>query len=345
MLAAIRGARQSVNMEMYIFDHGEVATEFARALAERARAGVEVRLLVDAWGSDLGELQELLAAAGARVKEYKPLRIYSVHKVGNRTHRKILTVDGRVAFCGGVGIDDRWKGDARNAREWRETMVRLEGPVVSQLQAIFMEDWVHTTGEVLHGDGQFPRIEPAGDTLAQAISSSRTDSSSMAKLLYYMAIQAARKRIWIENAYFVPDRQIRQGLVRAVERGVEVKILVPGRHIDVPIVRMASRFHYGELLDAGVQIYEYLPTMMHNKVMAVDGIWTTIGSINFVNRSMRSNAEANIAIYDRRFAVLVERMIEDDMKRCEVFTKRKWGKRGLLARLGETFFWLFSENY
>jgi cardiolipin synthase len=345
MLTAIRGARRSVNMEMYIFDHGEVATEFARALAERARAGVEVRLLVDAWGSDLGELQELLAAAGARVKEYKPLRIYSVHKVGNRTHRKILTVDGRVAFCGGVGIDDRWKGDARNAREWRETMVRLEGPVVSQLQAIFMEDWVHTTGEVLHGDGQFPRIEPAGDTLAQAISSSRTDSSSMAKLLYYLAIQAARKRIWIENAYFVPDRQIRQGLVRAVERGVEVKILVPGRHIDVPIVRMASRFHYGELLDAGVQIYEYLPTMMHNKVMAVDGIWTTIGSINFVNRSMRSNAEANIAIYDRRFAVLVERMIEDDMKRCEVFTKRKWGKRGLLARLGETFFWLFSENY
>jgi cardiolipin synthase len=244
-----------------------------------------------------------------------------------------------------VGVDDRWSGDARNPREWQDVMMRVEGPVVAQLQSIFMEDWLHTTGEVLHGDGQFPPIPPAGDMLAQAVAASRTDQSSMAKLLYYMAIQAARRRIWIENAYFVPDRQIREGLLRAVARGVEVKVLVPGEHIDIAAIRMASRYHYGELLDGGVEIYEYLPTMLHGKVMVVDGIWSTVGSINFDNRSMRKNAEANVAVYDREFAARVEKMIEDDLLLTERFTKEKWKKRGLPTRLGELFFWLFSENY
>jgi cardiolipin synthase len=160
-----------------------------------------------------------------------------------------------------------------------------------------------------------------------------------------MAIQAARRTIWIENAYFVPDRQIRRGLVHAVARGVDVRVLVPGPHIDIPVVRMASRFFYGELLDGGVKMYEYQPTMIHNKVMVVDGIWTTIGSINFVNRSMKKNAEANIAIYDRGFAAAVEKMILADLERSEVFTFAKWKKRGPLARFGETLSWLFSENY
>jgi cardiolipin synthase len=345
MLEAIRSARASVNMEMFIFDDGEVAAEFARALSEKAREGVEVRLLIDGYGSNLGALEDPMKAAGVNVRVYKPLRIYTIYKIGNRTHRKILTVDGKIGFTGGVGIDDRWKGDARNPKEWRETMVQVEGPVVAQLQSIFMEDWVHTTGEVLHGEKQFPPLPPAGDVLAQAIRASRSDPSSMAKLLYYMGIQAARKTIWIENAYFVPDRQIRRGLVDAVKRGVDVRVLVPGRHIDVPIVRMASRFHYGELLDGGVKIYEYRPTMMHNKVMVVDGIWSTIGSINFVNRSMKKNAEANVAIYDRAFAELVEKTIVADLEKSELFTKARWKKRGLIARVAETFFWLFSENY
>jgi cardiolipin synthase len=345
MLEAIRGARGSINMEMFIFNKGEVAAEFAGAMAEKAREGVEVRLLIDGFGSHPGELEDQMKEAGVRVREYKPLRIYSIHKAGKRTHRKILTVDGRIGFTGGVGIDDRWKGDARNSREWRETMVQVEGPVVAQLQAIFMEDWVHTTGEVLHGERQFPATPPAGDLLAQAIAASRSDASSKAKLLYYMAIQAARERIWIESAYFVPDRQIRRGLVEAVARGVDVRVLVPGRHADVPIVRMASRFHYGELLDGGVQMHEYRPSMMHNKVMVVDRVWTTIGSINFVNRSMMKNAEANVAIYDRGFAEAVEKMILADLEKSELITKTRWKKRGLLARLGETVFWLFSENY
>ena len=285
-----------------------------------------------------------MEAAGVKVRVYRPLRVYSIYRVGNRTHRRILTVDGRIGFCGGVAIDDRWLGDARNPREWRDTVARVEGPVVAQLQAIFMEDWLLTTGEVLNGDRQFPRVAPAGAMLAQAVAASRTDQSSMAKLLVYMAIQAARERIWIENAYFVPDRQIREGLIRAVERGVDVKVIVPGEHIDIPAIRMASRYHYGELLDGGVEIYEYLPAMMHNKVMVVDGIWSTIGSINLDNRSMRKNAEVNVAIYDRGFARAMEEMIEADRLSCERFTKERWKKRGfagpvrravLLALLGE----------
>jgi len=345
MLDAIRAARSSVNMEMFIFNKGEIAAEFARALAAKAQEGVEVRLLLDDWGSHPGELEEVMKKAGVNLQWYKPLRIYSIYRVGNRTHRKILTIDGRIGFTGGVGIDDRWMGDARNPKEWRETMVQIEGPVVAQLQSIFTEDWVHTTGEVLHGEKQFPPTPPAGEVLAQAISASRSDASSMAKLLYYMAIQAARKSIWIENAYFVPDGQIRRGLVHAVARGVDVRVLVPGPHIDIPIVRMASQFHYGELLDGGVHMYEYQPTMMHNKVMVVDGIWTTIGSINFVNRSMKKNAEANVAIYDRGFAEIVSNTILADIEKSELFTKRMWKKRGVLSRLGEVVFWLFSENY
>jgi cardiolipin synthase len=345
LITAFESAKSSINIEVYIFDHGSIATRIARVLEAQARRGVEVRVLVDGFGSNLGPLADEMLAAGVRVATYKPLRIYSLYRVGNRTHRRLFTIDGRIGFCGGVGIDDRWNGDAKDPSEWRETMVRVEGPVVAQLQHIFFEDWVHTTGEVLNGSAQFPPIEPAGDVLAQAVSSSRTDQSSMAKLQYYMGIQAARKTIWIENAYFVPDRQIRQGLVAAAARGVDVRVIVPGKYIDSPNVRLASRFHYGELLDGGVRIYEYLPTMMHNKVMVVDGIWTSIGSINFVNRSMTKNGEANVSVYDRGFAAEVETMIEEDLTNCERFTKEKWNKRGLLARFGEVFFWLFSENY
>ena len=338
MLEAIASAHESINLEMYIFQGDETGRRFAEALAERARAGVEVRILVDGFGSSLGESGIALEKAGARVRVYKPLRVYSIDRIGNRTHRRIVTIDGRIGFCGGVGLDDRWK-------EWRETMIEVEGPVVAQLQQVFATDWVHTTGEVLNGDRQYPRLTPAGDVTAQAISASRADSISLSKLLLYMAIQASRRRVWIESAYFVPDGQIREALVAAAKRGVDVKIVVPGSHTDSPNVRAASRYHYGELLEGGITIYEYRPTMMHNKVMVVDSIWSTVGSINFVNRSMKKNAEVNVAVYDRGFAGQVEAMITDDLTRCDVLTLAAWKKRGIPARIGETFFWLFSENY
>ncbi len=345
MLDAIGRARRSINLEIYIFNQGSVGSRFAEALAERARAGVEVRILVDAWGSHLGPLETQLTAAGAFVRIYKPIKLYSIDSVGHRTHRRILTIDGKIGFCGGVGIDDRWKGDARDPSEWRDTMIEIEGPVVLQLQHVFAQDWVHTTGEVLNGDRQFPVVAPAGTMSAQAIAAARADSISMSKLVLYMAIQAARRSIWIENAYFVPDRQIREGLAAAARRGVDVKVIVPGAHTDSPNVRLAARYHYGDLLDAGVAIYEYRPTMMHNKVMVVDGIWTTVGSINFVNRSMTKNAEVNFAVYDRRFAAQLEAMVLADLGRCDVLTREEWKKRGFFTRVGELFFFLFAENY
>ncbi len=338
MLETIASAKLSINFEIYIFKDDRVGRRFGKALAERARAGVEVRLLVDGWGSSLGPLGDELEKAGAIVRVYKPLRIYSIDHVGNRTHRRILTIDGRIGFCGGVGLDERWEA-------WRDTMIEVDGPVTAQLQRVFAQDWMFTTGEVLNGDRQFPHIDSAGDQLAQVIASARADALSMSKLLLYMAIQASRSSLWIENAYFVPDGQIREGLVEAARRGVDVRVVVPGEHMDAPNVRAAARYHYGELLDAGVKIYEYRPTMLHNKVMVVDGIWSTVGSINFVNRSMKKNAEVNFAIYDRAFAQKVEAMVLDDLVRCDILTKKEWKNRSVWARIGETFFWLFSENY
>jgi cardiolipin synthase A/B len=342
---AIAGARESVDVELYIFNDGEIGRQMADALIERARAGIGVRVLVDDIGARLGGLADELRAAGVNFHIYKPIRIYSLTRLGHRTHRKIVTIDGRVGYCGGFAFDDRWRGDARNRHEWRDLAVRVEGPAVRQLQRIFMEDWVNTTGEVLGGDAQFPALEPAGDVLVQVISSSRNDQSSMSKLMLYMAIQAARNAITIENAYFVPDAQIRRALVRAARRGVKVRIVVPGPSIDIPAIRRASQYHYGELLDAGVAIYEYQPTMLHSKAMVVDGIWATVGSINFDTRSMRKNAEANVVVYDARFAAELGAVFDQDIARSVRLTKRAWARRGLWVRVRELFASFFTEMY
>ncbi|MGE5236630.1 MAG: phospholipase D-like domain-containing protein [Acidobacteriota bacterium] len=345
LLDSIGDAQRSINLEIYIFSDGTFGRAVAAALAERARSGVAVRVLVDAVGDRLGGLADEMTAAGVNFRVYKPVRLFSLFHIGHRTHRKILTVDGVIGYCGGFGIDDRWLGDARNEHEWRDLAIRAEGPVVRQLQRIFMEDWVHTTGEVLNGDAQFPAIAPAGDVLAQAVSSSRTDQSSISKLMFYMAIQAARERIWIENAYFVPDAQIRRALIRAAQRGVDVRIVVPGPTIDLPPIRRASRLHYGELLAAGVEIAEFQPTMLHTKAMVVDGIWTTIGSTNLDARSMRKNAEANLVVYDRAFAAVVEQAVTRDLGRSATLTWKAWKRRGTWERVRELFASLFAEAY
>ena len=342
---AMEEAKCSINIETYIFAEGTVGDAFARLLADKARQGVAVRLLVDGVGARLGRLEPYMRVNGVRVEIYKPLTVFTLHRIGDRTHRKIVTVDGRVAFTGGFAFDDRWQGHARDAAEWRDVAVRLEGPIVSQLQRVFMQDWMHTTGEVLHDDGQFPPVEMPGNVLAQAVASSGADPSSLAKLHYFAPIQAARRRIWIENAYFVPDRDFRRALMRAAERGVDVRLLVPGRLTDIRAVRWASRYHYRELLRAGVRIYEYRPTMLHSKLMVVDGIFTSIGSMNFVSRTMKKNAEANVAIYDRAFAQLVEAVYEEDLQRSERVTLEQWRHRGLFERFREAFFALFSLAY
>jgi cardiolipin synthase len=346
MTKAIREAQKTVNLETYIFQPDEAGKQFADAMMEAARRGVEVRLLIDAWGSKLGDLQDGLEKAGVRWRKYRPLRLVTIYKVGKRTHRKILVVDGKVAFTGGLGISKQWLGNARNAEEWRDTQVRVTGPVVDQMQAIFSEDWTYTTGEILAGEKFYPRRDgPAGKVEAQAIKVSRGDASSVAKMLYYVAIKSAAKSIYIQNAYFLPDRQVREALVEAVKRGVEVKVMVPGRHIDLPMVRSASWSHYKDLLINGVKIFEYKHTMFHNKTMVVDGIFSTIGSINFDARSMNRNAEESMAFYDRDFAAKMEAMFNDDLQRCKEITFEQWNHRSFGQRLSEMVFWIWEPYY
>ncbi len=345
MIRDIEAAKKSVNLETYIFQPDRAGRMIADALIVAARHGVEVRLLVDAWGSKFKDLGQELTDAGVDARKYRPLRLFAIHKVGRRTHRKILVVDGRIAYTGGLGIDDRWLGDARNKNEWRDTQVRAEGPVAAQMQAIFSEDWTFTTGEILTGERFYPKVVADGGVLAQAIKSSRGDSTSLAKMLFYIAIESATRSIWIENAYFLPDKQVRQALVDAEKRGVDVQIIVPGRHIDLPMVRFASWRHYGDMLKAGVKIWEYQPTMMHNKTMVVDGVYSTVGSINFEARSMSMNAEECLAFYDKDFAAKMEAMFDQDRKRSERITYATWRHRGLPKRLSETVFWAFEPYY
>lgn len=346
MTEAIRGARTTVNLESYIFKDDKAGKIIADALMDAARRGVEVRVLVDGTGSKFsGGMLERMRKAGVKATKFRPIRLWTLHKIAHRTHRKILVVDGTISFTGGFCIADQWLGDARNPKEWRDMMVRAEGPVSAQMQSIFSEDWTFTTGEILAGNKFYPKIAPAGNITAQAIKVSHGDSSSLAAMLYYVAIQSARKSIHIQNAYFVPNRQIRNALIDAAKRGVDVRIMVPGRHMDEPLVRMASRRHYGELLRSGVRIFEYSRTMMHNKDSVIDGVFTTIGSINFDARSIHENAEESLAFYDRDFGAKLEAVFAEDEKHCREITYESWKRRSLEQRLAEIVSGAFEPLY
>jgi cardiolipin synthase len=346
MTGAIRDARRTVDLESYIFKNDKAGGIVAAALIDAARRGVEVRVLVDATGSSHSwAVLDRMKEAGVKVYVFHPIRLWSLYKIGRRTHRKMLIVDGAVSFTGGFCIADNWLGDARNPKEWRDMMVRATGPVSAQMQAIFGEDWTYTTGEILAGDKFYPRIAAAGEVQAQAIKVSRGDSSSLAEMLYFVAIQSARKSIHIQNAYFVPDAQIREALIQAARRGVDVRIMIPGRHIDMPLLRMASRRHYGELLQAGVRILEYNRTMLHSKDAVIDGIFSTIGSINFDARSLLENNEESLAFYDRGFAARLEATFAADEKGCREVTYASWKRRGVEQRLAELVSGLFEPLY
>jgi cardiolipin synthase A/B len=346
MTQAIREAKATVNLESYIFKNDKAGAMFAQPLIEAARRGVEVRVLVDGTGSShSGPILDRMRKAGAKVYVFHPIGLWSLYNIGWRTHRKILVVDGTVSFTGGFCIADNWLGDARSPKEWRDTMVRVTGPVSAQMQAIFSQDWTYTTGEVLAGDKFYPHLERTGSVEAQGIKVSRGDASSQAEIFYLVAIQSAERSIHIQNAYFVPDAQIRQALIQAAKRGVDVRIMVPGRHIDMPLVRMASRSHYGELLQAGVHILEYNHTMMHQKNAVIDGLFSTIGSINFDGRSLRANEEDSLAFYDSGFAAQVEATFADDEKYSREITYQSWKKRGAEQHLAEVFSVFFEPLY
>jgi cardiolipin synthase A/B len=344
-VADIDAATTTVNLETFLFGDDRAGKIIADALSRAAARGVEVRLLVDDWGEDLGDLADSMEESGVKVEKYRPIHLYTLRRPGIRTHRKLLIVDGRVGFTGGLGIDERWLGNARNPDEWRETQVRVTGPVVAQLQAVFAENWTFTTAEILAGDAFYPELSPTGTIAAHAIRSSAGDSSSVPKAMYIMAIHSAQKYIHIQNSYFIPDDQVREALVEAARRGVNVEVVVPGKHNDLPVLRQASRFHYGELLEGGVRIFEYEPTMIHNKTVVVDDMFSTIGSINFDARSMQINAEESLSFWDRSFAQQMEAMYQEDKLRCREITYESWRRRGPRKRATELVSWIWEPFY
>ena len=346
MLAAIRGAQKTINLEFYIYWDGEIGRQFAEALAERSRAGVQVKVILDAVGSaPMSEnLIEFMRRNGIDVEWYHPLRWYTISRVNHRTHRKLLVVDGEIGFSGGVGIADDWQGDADSKDHWRETMIRVEGPVVTQMQFAFMDNWIKSRGELLTGLSYFPSTERRGDHLTQVIKSSPSEGSSTVKLMYIVSIVSAERSIFINSAYFVPDSDTRRALEGAVRRGVDVRVVVPGEINDVPIVRQASRWQYELLLRRGIRIYEYEPTMMHAKTMVVDGIWSTIGSSNFDERSFRLNDEVNVNVYSEDIARQMEEMFFYDVSQSHEITERKWLRRGLFDRVKENLAGVFKRQ-
>jgi cardiolipin synthase len=290
------------------------------------------------------QLIDFLQRNGIDLEWYHPIRWYTLSRVNHRTHRKLLVVDGRIGFSGGVGIADNWQGDADAEDHWRETVLRVEGPVVTQMQFAFMDNWVKSRGELLTGLDYFPTIEPVGHHLTQVIKSSPSEGSSTVKLLYIISIVSAQKSISISNAYFVPDRDTIRALEGAVRRGVDVRVIVPGENADVPIVRQASRLHYELLLRHGIRIYEYQPTMMHAKTMVVDGVWTTVGSSNFDDRSFRLNDEVNVNVYDDGIAAQMDAMFQEDLARSREVTLRKWFKRTIFDRIKERVAGVFKPQ-
>lgn len=343
MLEAIRAAKKTINLESYIYWSGQVGREFSEALAERARAGVKVHVLLDWIGSRKidSSLLRMMRLAGADVQKYNPLVWYNLARLNHRDHRKILVVDGRIGFIGGAGIADIWLGHADSPTHWRDTHFRLEGPAVAQMQAAFMDNWMKTTANVLDGSDYFPRLEPAGIDYAQVVKSSPREGTESARLMYLLSIAAARKSIRLSMPYFVPGALMTQQLLDACHRGVKVEIIVPGARTDTPIVRHASRSKWGPLLEAGVRIFEYEPTMYHCKMMIVDEVWVSVGSANFDSRSFRLNDEANLNVFAADFAREQIRMFEEDKKQSREISFNQWKKRSI----GKRFLELLSEPF
>ncbi len=337
MLEAIRKAQHSITFETYIYWSGDIGKQFADALSERARAGVKVHVLLDWVGSAKIEESFLteMKAAGVEIEKFHEPSWYDLARLNNRTHRKLLVADGGIGFTGGVGIAPAWTGNAQDPDHWRDTHFQIRGPVVAQMQATFLDNWLKATGRVMHGPEYFPALAPVGDQRAQMFSSSPASGSESMQLMYHLAITAAERSIDLSAAYFVPDTLTRKLLMDALQRGVRVRLITPGEHTDTDIVKAASRATWGELLQAGAQIHEYQPTMYHCKVMIVDQRMVSVGSTNFDNRSFRLNDEANLNVYDSGIAARLTATFEDDLQRSRPVTYADWLNRPWTEKLAE----------
>ncbi|MDB6053949.1 MAG: cls [Verrucomicrobiales bacterium] len=344
MLESIKAAQKTIDFETYIYWAGEIGKNFADALAGRATNGVQVHVLVDWLGANKMDSKYIkeMEVAGVQFERYHPLHWYDLSRINHRTHRKILVVDGKVAFTGGVGIADEWTGNAQDENHWRDSHFKLEGPAVAQMQAAFMDNWLKTHEKVLHGDDYFPQLSRAGNEFAQAMQSSPREGSENLRLMYLLAIAAAQKNIKLSAAYFVPGSRALKELQEARKRGVNIEIIVPGKKTDVQVVRHASHAYWYDMLKSGIRIYEYQPTMYHCKIMIVDDVWVSVGSGNFDNRSFALNDEANLNVYSPEFAKIMSSQFEKDKQVAREMTMERWKQRSIFKRVKErisTLFW------
>jgi cardiolipin synthase A/B len=346
MIDAIRSATRSVNMECYIFQPGRIADEFIDALSDRARKGLNVTIVVDAigsfnlWGRPVRRLRE----AGCRIQSYQRLRWYSLARINNRTHRELLVVDGRVAFAGGAGIADWWAFPKRRRPAWRDTMAKFEGPIVAALQGVAAENWLECCGEILTGPEYFPNLDRAGDTTAFVIRSSPADRATASRVTFQLLMEGADRHVHIATPYFLPDRALRRALTEIARRGVAISVIVPGRYTDQRWVRLASRRMWGELLSAGIRIYEYRATMMHTKVIVVDGLWAVLGTTNIDNRSFEHNDEINVGLRDEAVAARLLEDYERDLRVSDEVTFERWRRRPLWEKVVGPFVWILERQ-
>lgn len=344
MLREISRAKSTITFAQYLYEDGSIARELAQAFAERCRAGVKADILLDSHGSGKApsEIIATMKDAGCHVEYFRRIEAdgiifpWKLLRYNYRSHRRVLVIDGQIGFTGGYGISDAWTGNGRTPEHWRDTNARIEGPVVRFLQAAFAESWLETTGIAIGGDGYFPRLEPSGKLPAQIVKSSPTGGSFQNYMLFLLSINSAKKSILITNPYFIPDSVMTKALVKAAARGVRVLVLLPGE-IDSHLTYTASRSHYGPFLRGGVQIFEYKASLMHAKTIVVDGVWLTIGSTNFDNRSFALNQEINLTVYDSGLAHRLEEIFQEDLKYSQQITYEQWQSRSIFERIFEFF--------
>jgi cardiolipin synthase A/B len=347
ILDAFRSAQRNINLEAYVFQKGEIARRYVEVLAERARAGVQVNMVLDAFGS-LGAPTRIFAPllqAGGKVVRYNRLTWYRLLRMDSRTHRELVIVDGKLGFIGGAGVADQWFTGVHNNPRWRDTMIRVEGEAVANLQATFAENWLQAAGELIAGNAYFPDIQCPDPTTALVVNSTpTTGGSTRARILMQLLIASARRTIAITTPYFLPDKTLMRELCRAIERGVKVRILVPGTKSDHLLTRSTSRGAYGELLKNGAEVYEYQPSMIHAKILIVDDLWTVVGSTNFDNRSFGINDEVNLAVRD---CAVAQRLGEDftaDLRQSQRITLEDWRRRPVAERITELLGWAIERQ-
>jgi cardiolipin synthase A/B len=346
MLEAIRGAQKTITFETYIYWAGQIAREFTDALCDRAKNNVKVHVLMDWVGTDQinKTYLEEMRHAGVEIERFHPPRWYNLSKLNNRTHRKLLVVDGKVGFTGGVGIADPWLGNADRPDRWRDSHYRIRGPAVGQMQAVFNDNWIKARAEVLYGPDYFPALEPAGESLAQVFHSSKGQGSESVRLMYLLSIASAKKHIRLSMSYFVPDLLAIETFVAARKRGVKVEIITAGEKTDAPAVRSASRSRWHDLLASGVDLYEYQPARYHCKVMIVDDVWVSVGSTNFDDRSFRQNDEANLNIYDAKFAAEQAVFFEQDLKNSKLVRLADLKNRSVTTKVKDWIYGSFGSQ-